>query len=304
MGSSASTPAPQPSPPPARKPSPPPAPKLEFDKPWRNFKWDQKDALKKCLEEFTPSNPDVKHIQILVVGQIGAGKSSFINSVNNAFEGRITTRALVNTAGADSTSFTKELQGYCITSGNKTLPYIFRDIMGLESEILAGADPDDIVKAVFGHLKDGYKFGNYDSLPEEDQKYNSNPNLSEQSFCLVYIVAADTVSMTDNKLIDKLKIIRHKISVKGIPQVIVMTKVDEACPLVKNDLRKIYTSKKIEEKMQLCSQKIGVPMCHIFPVKNCHKEIDTDNDTDVLILKALEQIVQVANDHLLNRCGH
>lgn len=52
-------------------------------------------------------------------------------------------------------------------------------------------------------------------------------------------------------------------------------------------------------KMQKCSILLGVPMNHIFPVKNYHEEIDTDNDTDVLILRALTQIVNIANDKLV-----
>nr|XP_055042870.1 interferon-induced protein 44-like [Misgurnus anguillicaudatus] len=281
------------------KPAAAPVSKPEFNKPWRNFKWDQKDALKKRLEEFTPSNPEVKHIQILVAGQIGAGKSSFINSVNSVFQQQVRANALVDAAGG-SKSFTKTLKGYRIKSRDRTLPYIFKDIMGLEADILAGSQPDDIVKAVFGHVKDGYEFDERDSLPQDDQHYNSNPNLSDKAFCLVYVIAADTVTFTDDKLVDKFKIIRQKISDRGIPQVVVMTKVDEACPLVKNDLRKIYTSKKIKEKMEMCRDKIGVPMCNIFPVKNYHEEIETDDDTDVLILKALEQIVCEANDHLID----
>lgn len=279
-------------------PQPVPQPKPELDNPWRNFQWDQKDALIKRLEEFTPSNPDVKHINFLVVGQVGAGKSSFINSINNAFQGRITASALVDSSGGKSKSFTQRLQGHHISNGKKTLPYIFRDVMGLEPKDLAGSQPDDIVNAVFGHLQDGYKFDERDSLPQDDQQYNRNPNLSDKSFCLVYIVAADTVTFAEDKLLNKLKFIRHKISAQEIPQVVIMTKVDEICPLVKNNLRKIYTSKKIKEKMEMCSIKLGVPVSSIFPVKNYHNEIDTDDDVDVLILKALDQIVYVANEHL------
>ncbi|XP_051744088.1 interferon-induced protein 44-like isoform X4 [Ctenopharyngodon idella] len=278
-----------------------PKPNPELDKPWRKFVWGQKEALKKKLENFSPSDSDVNDIKILVAGQVGAGKSSFINSIDSVFQGRICSRALVNTADGDSRSFTQKLKGFTIRSGRKTLPFVFKDIMGLEAEALAGSQTDDIINAVFGHVKDGYKFNQEQALTYKDQHYTSDPTLSDQAFCLVYVIDADTVQFTDDKLIDKLKIIRQRISDQGIPQVVVMTKVDEACPLVNKDLRKIYTSKKIKEKMELCSTKIGVPLSNIFPVKNYHEEIDTEDDIDVLILKALEQIVQIADDRLLDR---
>uniref|UniRef100_A0A8C1IXC6 Interferon-induced protein 44-like n=1 Tax=Cyprinus carpio TaxID=7962 RepID=A0A8C1IXC6_CYPCA len=290
MGSSESTPV--------QRPSSPPPPNPELVKPWRTFDWGQKKYLKEKLENFSPSHPDVKDIKILVAGPIGAGKSSFINSVDSAFQGRITSRALVNASDGYSHSFTQILKGFSIRSGGKKLPFVFKDIMGLEPDVLAGSQTEDIINALYGHVKDGYKFNQEQALRYNDQQYNCEPNLSDQCFCLVYVIAADTVQFTDDRLIDKLRIIRQRISEKGIPQVIVMTKVDEACPQVKNDLRKIYKSKKIKEKMELCSAKVGVPMSQIFPVKNYHNEIDTNDETDVLILKAVEQIVQIANDRL------
>ncbi|KAK7166714.1 hypothetical protein R3I93_006469 [Phoxinus phoxinus] len=279
--------------------SQPVQPNPELDRPWREFDWGQK-VLKEKLENFSPSSPDVKDIKILVAGAVGAGKSSFINSVNSAFRGRICAEALVDAAdSADSQSFTKILRAHPIR-GKHYLPFVFKDIMALEPGALAGSQTEDIINAVFGHVKDGYKFNEEQALTHKDQHYNKDPKLSDQAFCLVYVIAANTVQFTDDKLLDKLKIIRKRISVKGIPQVVVMTKVDEACPLVDNNLRKIYTSKKIKEKMDLCSAKIGLPLSNIFPVKNYNKEINTKGDIDALILKALEQIVQIADDRLVD----
>ncbi len=57
-------------------------------------------------------------------------------------------------------------------------------------------------------------------------------------------------------------------------------------------------SHSVPVQMELCSVKVGVPLTNIFPVKNYHNEIDTKDDIDVLILKALEQIVNLADDRL------
>ncbi|XP_050969297.1 interferon-induced protein 44-like [Labeo rohita] len=279
-------------------PSVPSPPNPELNKPWRIFDWGQKKDLKEKLENFSTSHPDVKDIKILVAGQIGAGKSSFINSIESAFQGRISSRAQVNSADGYGHSFTKTLNRFTIKGGGKKTPFVFKDVMGLQPIVLEGSQPEDIINAVFGHVKDGYKFNQEQALTYKDQHYTRDPELSDQAFCLVYVIAADTVEFTDDRLIDKLTIIRQRLSDKGIPQVIVMTKVDEACPLVGKDLRKIYSSKKIKEKMELCSAKVGVPLTNIFPVKNYHNEIDTNDDVDVLILKAVEQIVHLADDRL------
>ncbi|XP_047658837.1 interferon-induced protein 44-like [Tachysurus fulvidraco] len=269
----------------------------EFDKPWRTMAWGNKEALEEKLRNFKLGSTDVKFVRILIVGEVGAGKSSFINSVNNVFQGRITSGALAGTCG---TSFTKVYKTHHIKGQDGSrLPFVFIDIMGLQCEGTAGICVDDIISAIKGQIEEGYNFNPLRTASEKDSK--NNASVSDPTICLVNVLDANKVSLMDKKVIDNMIRIREEASKFNLPQVVIMTKVDELCPLVQEDIRKVYTSKKIKKKMQECSNVLGIPMNHIFPVKNYHEEIDTVDDMDVLILKALDQIFNLANDQLENQ---
>ncbi|KAI4873962.1 hypothetical protein NFI96_008784 [Prochilodus magdalenae] len=85
---------------------------------------------------------------------------------------------------------------------------------------------------------------------------------------------------------------------QGIPQLVFMTRVDQACPRTQKDLKEIYRSKKIKEKMEQCSIRLGVPVNCIFPVKNYHDEIKIDKNLNCLMLQGLTQAAYSAHDYV------
>ncbi|KAL0962249.1 hypothetical protein UPYG_G00337620 [Umbra pygmaea] len=181
--------------------------------------------------------------KILLVGPVGAGKSSFFNSVNSLFRGNMTSQAICGSAG---TSLTNQFRTFTLKSGKggKPIPLILCDTMGLEDEPGAGLNIDDIVNINKGHIKDRY-----------------------QAF--------------------------HEL--------VLLTKVDAACPLVAEDLQNLYSSHYIQRKVQEISVHLGVPVNSVLPVKNYNQEVDLDQNTDILLLSALDQMLNYADSFFENQ---
>lgn len=274
-----------------------PSSSAEYDEPWRKIDWESKKLLE-TLKNFQPVNSDVNPLRILLYGPVGAGKSSFINSVDSCFEGRVTTRAMAN-ATLEGKSFTSACKTFKFKNTDSFYPFTLTDICGIEDK--EGIQTEDMIKLLNGHIRNDYTFNSEAAISEEDTKYNKNPSLKDKIHCLVSVLSANSISrMDENKgVIRKIKEIRRIASNLGIPQAVIMTNVDDTCPLVKTNLeKKVYTSKKIKEKMELCSSTLGVPVSYIYPVKNYHDEHTTNNTVDCLILDALQCIVNFANDYV------
>uniref|UniRef100_A0A673AI31 G domain-containing protein n=1 Tax=Sphaeramia orbicularis TaxID=375764 RepID=A0A673AI31_9TELE len=243
----------------------------------------------RCFEPFKPRNDEKnedQHIRILLHGPVGHGKSSFINSVDTALQGRVTGRALTDTIYTT----------YKITKGahGTFYPFVFNDIMGLEKN--QGVREEDIKLAMMGHVKDGYTFNPYSTLSIDDRYYNTNPSLSDKVHVLVCVVSASEVHLLDDDTVKKMRKVRLDASDMGIPQIAILTKIDVACDEVDADLRKVYKSKYVKRQMEILSASLGISLNCIFPVKNCNTEITPNDDLEMLILMALKQMINFGED--------
>ncbi|XP_055061948.2 interferon-induced protein 44 [Misgurnus anguillicaudatus] len=170
--------------------------------------------------------------------------------------------------------------------------------MGIHHQGSHGIHIDDIIKILHGHIRNDYTFNPVGAITHEDSMYNRNPSLKDKIHCLVSVLPANKISIMDNEVKRQMIEVRMKARDVGLPQAVILTMVDKACPLVKANLEKIYTSRKIKEKVKECSQKLGVPESCIYPLKNYHKEDATGTKMDILILNALINIINFANDYV------
>ncbi|XP_074552454.1 interferon-induced protein 44-like [Halichoeres trimaculatus] len=276
------------------KPHPPPSPCEEL--PWRDLPEDNEDNFN-FIKYYQPRNKDASHLRILLHGPVGAGKSSFINSVESVLRDQITNQAL--TDATSGSSFTLKYKTYKIEKDVDTYyPVVFNDIMGFEENTSTGVQVEDVILAIRGHVKENHKFNPVSPLTEEDPDYKPNPSLDDKVHILVCVVPADSVPLLNTAKVQKLRRVRVAASELGIPQVAILTKVDEACPEVKKDVNNIYKSKYLKQQVEQFSVLLGIPINCIFLIKNYESEINTSGDINRPILTALKQMVTYGEDYL------
>ncbi|XP_040926497.2 interferon-induced protein 44-like [Betta splendens] len=274
----------------------------KIEKQWRTITWEsQKRAeLMDSIQVYKPIINSVSQVRVLLIGPVGAGKSSFFNSV---FRGHVTSQAI---AGCSSTSLTTQFRTYSIKAGRegKPLPIILCDTMGLEESTGAELDIDDISSILKGHVPDRYQFNPSAPLHSEAHNYQTSPGYKEKIHCVTYVFDACKISIMPKKMEEKLDAIRRKVNLMGIPQLILLTKVDEACPLVKEDVKNVYKSIYIKEMMQEVSERLGVPLSCVVPVKNYSEELELNPDCDILLLSAVIQMLRFADNYFDELSDH
>ncbi|XP_060946741.1 interferon-induced protein 44-like [Limanda limanda] len=269
------------------------APSL-LQQPWREVSEKDKRNLE-FVKSYQPENKQVKHLRILLHGPVGAGKSSFINSVNTVLRGRPAGGA--ETDAISGSSYTSKTFKFHKSPGAK-YSFVFNDIMGLEKDFDGGINVNDVKLALRGHVKEGYKFNTGQELREGDDGYNSFPTLEDKVHVLVCVVPADAVSRLSDQIVKKIRNIRLAASELGIPHLAILTRVDEACPEVKKDTSNIYKSKYLKEKVDRFHQMLGLPLNCIFLLKNYSHEIESNDKMNAAILCALKQMVTYGEDYL------
>ncbi|XP_023810029.1 interferon-induced protein 44-like [Oryzias latipes] len=270
---------------------------VELEKPWRVVTWEseRRSELMETIRTYRPLNSSVTQARVLLIGAVGAGKSSFFNSLNSIFRGHVTSQAI---SGSCSTSLTTQFRTYSVKAGRegKPLPLILCDTMGLEENVGAGLDIDDISNILNGHLPDRYQFNPSVPLQSEAHGFCKSPGLKDKIHCVTYVLDASKISIMSTKMEEKLIDIRRKVNLMGIPQLVLLTKVDEVCSLVREDIRNVYRSSYIRDVVQEAGTRVGVPLSCIIPVKNYSQELELETDIDILLLSAAVQMLRFVDN--------
>ncbi|XP_050930023.1 interferon-induced protein 44-like [Lates calcarifer] len=213
------------------------------------------------VKNYRSSKCELKQLRILLHGLAGAGKSSFVNSVDSVLQGRMAGRALVDSISQES--FTIKV---CQIIYDK-LPY---------HHSIGGTI---VIKPILVYSTELTK-------SKKEAQGDFTPSSLLTSWALR---AAQTEGLTC-----------RTSDWPWIPQLAILTKIDEAGPEVKRDIKNVYKSKHLKELMGKLSALLGIPLNCIFPVKNYHSEIYIDDNIDSLILCALRQMIDFGEDFVNN----
>lgn len=299
--------------------------------------WDREllNSLKEDIKCYSPPSASaVEHSHILMLGPVGAGKSSFYNTIAAMFSGHITIHA---PSGSAEQSLTSRYRAYKLRCADSETPLNFRlcDTRGLEED--RGIDREDVRAILDGKIKDNHLFQDSPfkkakrifwttwhvltfiwrwilylcillwNMFDEHAYLNPRPvrprfshpvPLKDKIHCVCMLIDGSTASVLPNKMTEKIKAIKGLVSDEGIPFLIIMTKLDKLCEEVDEDISKAFSSKTIQDQVNTVSQIFGVPRNHVLLVKNYEKEYTLNVNVSILALRALRIILGAANDYM------
>ncbi|ESO93522.1 hypothetical protein LOTGIDRAFT_119204, partial [Lottia gigantea] len=274
--------------------------KILLSKPWRPDLMSKvsKSQIKNSIKSYCPvEETGVRESRILFIGAVGSGKSSYVNTINSIFRGHVTCQAA---AGSAEHSLTTMFRSYKIRDGSGFLKFRLCDTRGLEES--QGVDPGDIVAMLDGNMPDLYTYNPSAAITPVTPGYIKLPSLNEKIHCVAFIIDGSSVELMNDAVLCQIKNVQNIIHQRGIavPQVILLTKVDEIAQEVDEDLNNLFYSSEVEEVVTTVSQLVGLPRSHVLPVKNYEKETELNDTVDRYALLSLQQMLRFADDYLYN----
>lgn len=266
---------------------------------WRNTDvWNEKlqSELTEEIKSFRPIDGlKVTEARILMLGPIGGGKSSFYNTISSVFRGRITRRAC---SGSTGQSLTTAYTPYTVKVRSGSSPnFRLCDTRGLEES--TGLTDVECNYLLDGNIPDYYQNSSTPISPKIPG-FKPNPTANDQIHCVVFVLDSTTLEVISPKLVEKIKRFQLLMNEKGIPQLILLTKIDKLCKDVEKDISFVYKSKTVGQNVDKAAQLLGLPRGHVLPVKNYENETKLDENINILALLALREILNSAEDFLDN----
>ncbi|CAG2189892.1 unnamed protein product [Mytilus edulis] len=139
------------------------------------------------------------------------------------------------------------------------------------------------------------------SLPisQEIPGFKTSPQLSDKIHCVAFVMDSSTVDVLPEKVLERIKSLQTRLNQKGVPQVVLLTKIDKVCPIITEEsVSRVFYSPIIQEVVDRVSQIMGLPRAHILPLKNYESEMELDDNVSTLALMTLQHVLRFADDYI------
>lgn len=274
----------------------------ELDSPWRDLpEWNTQtfQELKEFIATYEPFE-DIKipEVNILLIGHVSAGKSSFLNTINSVFKGEMSSRAC---SGGAENSLTKRFEKFRIRdpSTKKYLRFRICDTRGVEDDV--SIKIEDVGFILDGNIPNHYMFEVDSPASTETQGFVKEPTMKDRIHVVVFVLDGSILDVLSEGVVSKLKEIKSLVVDRGIPHLVFLTKIDKICKLVDKDVSKTYKSSNVEDAIDEAAATIAIPRSQVLPVRNYEKETILNMDINILALTALKKSLVFADDFLENQ---
>ncbi|KAH3825422.1 hypothetical protein DPMN_127297 [Dreissena polymorpha] len=183
--------------------------------PWRKTpEWNEKylETLTEDIVSFKPSGKlGLSDVRILMLGPVGTGKSSFYNTIDSVFKGRISRSA---PCGLSTNCKTIAYTPYEVhVMSGASLNFRLCDTRGLE--VTQGLDSVECNYLLDGNISDLYQFNPVAPIRSANPGFVHQPTVEEQFHCVLFLIDAAKVGDIPQKLVDKMHSFQKRVILKG-----------------------------------------------------------------------------------------
>lgn len=278
--------------------------KEPLQKPWREypeypdgiFSQNTKDRLLQKILDISPPDP-CKSINIMVMGKIGTGKSSFINTLFTVLRNNGQLSTIASPHGINVPTTTKRFHEVTLKTFEDGKKIRIYDCRGVHCYDWAGENyKDDLIKTVDGCTRKNYQFQEY-CIQKDSVFFNPNPTISDKMHCVLYVTDSNQVQDYSSVL----KQVKEHVVKNEIPLRVILTKVDQLnlCGF-HGDLSGIFRSRQMKLKADLAERNFGIQHCQVLPIANYVSGMEQNITQDVLALLTIDNILQEAIAYIKN----
>jgi len=230
-------------------------------------------------------------LNILLFGEYGVGKSTFVNGVFTALSDRVKNIAV--TAPVEGEHVTLEYIPYNLIDYGINVPVCLYDTWGW--------DIDNYKQNEFSHMLEGnlrHLTRSTETIKplNREEGIKSIVDLKNKIHCICFFISTRSLDNTEyKKKLNEFQVIANQ---KGVPYIVIVTMPDEEDPQIIDFPEKLTTSIKVKAVIKKQSKMLGVNKRDIFPV--LHNFLyDKNPYIDQYVLRAFSLCIDKAKDYLV-----